>query len=249
MPSVISAEGVALEYDYQPGAGPVVVFCPGYASHKGGTKALALLQAARKREQAMLFFDYSGHGASGGDFIDGNVTRWTADAAKVIEEVIPEQNILLVGSSMGGWIALLLARALGARVRGLLLIAPAPDFTERLILPQLSAEQRAELAETGVIYQPNEEGDSLPLTQQFLDDGAKNLLLGTALEIICPVHIVHGMIDDSVPWKLSLKLVEQLTSDNVRVTFVKDGNHRLSRPQDLALLTETLYGLINEARG
>jgi len=248
MPNVTSAAGVALEYEYLPGAGPVVVFCPGYASHMGGTKANALLAAARAREQAMLRFDYSGHGASGGDFVDGSISLWTADAAKVIEEAIPGQDIIFVGSSMGGWISLLLACELKARVKAMLLIAPATDFTERLIRPRLSAKQKAELKKTGVIHQPNEDGETLPLTQKFLEDGAQNLLLNEAIPVACPVHILHGMHDATVPWEMSLKLAELLESQNVRLNFVKDGDHRLSRPQDLRLLTD-LFGLVlNEAR-
>lgn len=246
MPNISRVPGIDLAYEYQPGSGPVVVFCSGYASDMGGTKALALLELCQRNGQAMLRFDYSGHGQSGGAFIDGTIGAWAADAAHVIREIIPEQQMLLVGSSMGGWISLLLGRVLPQHLRGLVLIAPAPDFTETLIRPSLSPAIVVELQEKGVIYQQSESGEPLPLTLKFLDDGAQHLLLGAPIPITCPVHILHGMRDDSVPWEHSLTLMQQLQGEAVRTTFVKDGDHRLSRPQDLALLCKTVTGLLGE---
>ena len=242
MPRIFREPDVGLEYEYLPGAAPVVVFCPGYASDMGGTKALALEEACRARGQAMLRFDYSGHGRSGGDFLDGTIGSWTADAAFVIRDVVPEQRLVLVGSSMGGWIALLLARALAPHLAGLLLIAPAADFTDELVRPSLTEEVWAELREKGVVYQPSEYGAPLPMTLKFLEEGTQHLVLGRKIPVRCPVTILHGMRDNSVPWRHSLKIAEALESEAVRILFVKDGDHRLSRAEDLALLVESSGG-------
>jgi pimeloyl-ACP methyl ester carboxylesterase len=240
------ADGAMLAYEFLPGAGPVVVFLPGYASDMGGTKAIFLRDACAKRGQAMLRLDYSGHGESGGGFEAGSVGIWTADAAQVIQAAAGAEKLVLVGSSMGGWIALLLALRLAPQVESLLLIAPAPDFTEALILPNLTAAQRETLARDGVIYPRSEYGSPLPLTQKLLDDGRNHLLLDGSIAIPCPVQILHGMRDADVPWQHSLQLVECLESPAVCVTFVKDGDHRLSRDQDLLLLRATLLSLLGE---
>ncbi len=238
-----SRNDVNLAYSFLPGAGPVVVFCPGYASDMNGTKALALEEACRARGQAMLRFDYAGHGESGGDFLEGTIGDWTADAAFIISTLVPEQDLLLVGSSMGGWIALLLGRDFGARVAGMVLIAPAADFTEALVRPSLTPALLAELREKGVLYQPSEYGAPLPWTWKFLEEGAQHLVLGAKIPIVCPVTILHGMQDDAVPWRHSLKIVEALESTAVKTIFLKDGDHRLSRPEDLALLEVAVAAL------
>ncbi|HTJ89545.1 MAG TPA: alpha/beta hydrolase [Acidocella sp.] len=235
---------VALEYEFLEGRGPVVVFCPGFASDMGGTKAMRLWAQAEKLGQAMLRFDYSGHGASGGAFSDGCIGDWTADAAHVIATVVPGREVLLVGSSMGGWIALLLARALGARVAGLLLIAPAPDFTELLMKPALTPAEQEALARDGLILPPSQYGEPTPITAKLLADGADHLLLNAPIPIACPVHILHGMKDPDVPWELSLRLTERLETPDVRLTYVKDGDHRLSREADLRLLEKSVEALL-----
>jgi alpha-beta hydrolase superfamily lysophospholipase len=240
MPRILRNPDVNLAYEFLPGSTPVVVFCPGYASDMNGNKALALEEDCRARGQAMLRFDYAGHGQSGGDFLDGTIGDWTADAAFIISQVVPELPLLLVGSSMGGWIALLLGRALGARLKGMILIAPAADFTEVLVRPSLSDANWAELREKGVVYQPSDYGAPMPMTLKFIEEGAGNLVLGAKIPISCKVHILHGMLDDAVPWQHSLKIIEALESTDVRVVFQKDGDHRLSRPEDLALLVSTL---------
>jgi pimeloyl-ACP methyl ester carboxylesterase len=235
---------VALEYELLEGRGPVVVFCPGFASDMGGTKAMRLWDQARARGQAMLRFDYSGHGASGGAFTDGCIGDWTADAAHVIEAILPGRDILLVGSSMGGWIALLLARALQTRVAALLLIAPAPDFTELLMKPELGPAEHEALARDGVFLAPSQYGAPTPITARLLADGADHLLLNAPIPISCPVHILHGLKDPDVPWELSLRLTERLETPDVRLIYVKDGDHRLSREADLRLLEQTLATLL-----
>jgi pimeloyl-ACP methyl ester carboxylesterase len=246
MPNICRVPGTELAYEFLPGAGPAVVFCPGYASHMQGTKALALEAWCKQAGRAMLRFDYAGHGESGGAFVDGCIGDWAEDAAFVVEQVVPGQEIVLVGTSMGGWIALLLGRSLGERLRGMLLIAPAPDFTEALIRPQLNPETLEMLRTKGVIYPPSAYGEPLPLTWKLLEEGAQHLLLGGPISITCPVRILHGMRDADVPWKLSLKLVECLDSEDVRLTYVKAGDHRLSTPEDLALLCRNLAALLGQ---
>jgi pimeloyl-ACP methyl ester carboxylesterase len=238
--------GIGLVYEVLDGRGPVVVFCPGYASDMGGTKAMRLWEMCRERRQAMLRFDYSGHGQSGGRFIDGSIGDWTADAAHVIEAAAGGRELLIVGSSMGGWIALLLARALGERVKAMVLIAPAPDFTEEMVRSELTQEQLEVLRTQGAIYPPSEYGEPIPLTWKLLEDGTRHLLLGGEIAVRCPVRVLHGMKDPDVPWRLSLRLAECLASDDVRLVFVKDGDHRLSREEDLALLSRTVGEFLGE---
>ena len=237
--------GVGLAYAFIEGAGPVVVFCSGYGSDMGGTKAMRLWEFCAARGVAMLRFDYSGHGASGGRFVDGCVGDWAADAAYMVEAVLPGREVLLVGSSMGGWIALLLALRLGVRVKGMVLVAPAPDFTEELMKAELGAAQLAVLQREGVIYPPSQYGEPLPLTWKLLEDGARHLLLGGEIDVTCKVRVLHGMRDPDVPWALSLRLAECLRSEDVRVVLVKEGDHRLSRDEDLALLE----GMVGEMLG
>ncbi len=239
-------DGVELAYQWLPGHSPAVVFLPGFASDMSGTKATVLHEACIKRGQAMLRLDYSGHGASGGDFKDGSIGIWTSDATLIIETVTAGAPLLLVGSSMGGWISLLLAQHFTDRLTAMLLIAPAPDFTASLIEPNLAAAQRAELAEKGFFHPPSAYGPPAPITQKLLDDGRNHLLLGGPIPIHCPVRILHGMTDPDVPWRHTLKLAECLATPDVRLSFVKDGDHRLSRDQDLRLLTETLATLLGE---
>jgi hypothetical protein len=239
-------DGTELAYDLLPGAAPVVVFLPGYASDMGGTKAMFLRDACAARGQAMLRLDYSGHGASGGKFEDGSIGIWTEDAARIIEAVTGDKSLILVGSSMGGWIALLLALRFARRVESLLLVAPAPDFTEVLLLPKLSVENLEVLDRDGVVYAPSDYGAPLAYTKKLLDDGRNHLLLNGTIPLDRPVQILHGMRDDAVPWQHSLTISECLQSEAVRITFVKDGDHRLSRHEDLLLLRASLLRLLGE---
>jgi len=227
----------------------VVVFLPGFASDMGGTKAIFLRDLCAARGQAMLRLDYSGHGESGGTFEESSIGTWADDAALIIETVTSKQKLLLVGSSMGGWIALLLARRLRPEISALLLVAPAPDFTEWAIASRLTEAQLAAIERAGVFYEPSEYGAPLPITRKLLEDGRTHLLLGGSIAIDCPVAILHGMHDAAVPWRQSLKLLECLESAVVEVTFIKDGDHRLSRDQDLSLLDATLRRLLAQDGG
>ena len=230
-----AADGVKLAYRLRPGAGPVTVFLPGYRSDMMGGKALALDEACAGQGRAMLRLDYAGHGESEGVFEQGTIGRWAEDAATVIRAAC-DGPLILVGSSMGGWIALLLARALGERVHGLVLIAPAPDFTEELMWRDLTPDQRRQVMEQGGVHLPNPYGDPYWVSRDFIEDGRQHLLLNAPIAITAPTRLLHGQRDASVPWQTSLRIAERLVSDDVRVTLIKDGDHRLSRPQDLALL-------------
>jgi pimeloyl-ACP methyl ester carboxylesterase len=241
--------GIDLAYGLAEGRGPVAVFFPGYNSDMTGQKAQHVAAWCAARGQAFLRFDYSGHGASGGRFIDGCVGDWAADAAHVIETAALGRDLVLIGSSMGGWISLLLAKTLGARLRGLVLIAPAPDFTELLVRPALSPAAREELETNGVLYQPSEYGPPVPMTLKLIEDGARRQVLRGPLAVAAPVRILHGMADEAVPYRLSLRLADHLTGGDVRLTLIKDGDHRLSRPQDLALLADTVASLLGEDGG
>lgn len=234
----IRHQGTELAYQLLAGADPVLVFLPGFGSDMAGTKALFLRDHCAARGQAMLRLDYSGHGASGGVFTEGCIGRWAGDARAVIEAAVPGRRLVLVGSSMGGWIAALLARDLAARLQGLVGIAPAPDFTEDLLRPALDAAALQDLAREGVTMIPNAYGPPTPITRLLLEDGAAHLVLRAPLAIEAPVRLIHGMRDAEVPYQTSLRLAERMTSADVRLMLVKDGEHRLSRAADLALLAQ-----------
>jgi pimeloyl-ACP methyl ester carboxylesterase len=226
------------------GKSPGIVFCTGFMSDMTGSKAVAIEEFARARGQACLRFDYSGHGESEGRFEDGTIGSWFADALAAFD-ALTEGPQIVVGSSMGGWIALLLARARGQRIAGLVGIAPAPDFTEDLIWAKMPPEKRAELMEKGVLYEPSEYGEKpYAITRALIDDGRKHLLLRGPLAFDGKVRLLHGMHDPDVPWELSPKIASVLTAADVRVTLIKDGDHRLSRDQDLDLLRATLAELL-----
>jgi pimeloyl-ACP methyl ester carboxylesterase len=232
-----------IAYVYQAGqAGgdlPLVMFCGGYRSDMEGTKALSLQALCEGRGQAFMRFDYSGHGASGGAFEDGTIGSWAGDAAAVLDHVLAQdaapQKVLLVGSSMGGWIALLLANLRAAQVCGLIGIAAAPDFTEDMF-GRLSEAQRAEMADVGFIKVPNDYSDEpYHYSQHFYEEAKAHLLFGTAQEARIPMRLIHGKQDVDVPYQLALKTKEAYSGD-VEILFVDDGDHRLSRPHDLELL-------------
>lgn len=221
--------------------GPGLVWLGGFASDMASTKAGYLDDWARERGRAFLRFDYSGHGASGGDFAEGCIGDWLAQAEGVFLTSTKGPQIL-VGSSMGGWIALLLARRLAARgeegrLAGLVLLAPAVDFTEELIWKNLDEATRRDIMETGAWRRASQYSpDPTPITRRLIEDGRKHLLLGGVIRTHARVHILQGMADPDVPWRHALTLVEHLSADPVTLTFIADGDHRLSREQDLAQL-------------
>jgi pimeloyl-ACP methyl ester carboxylesterase len=236
-------DGVELAWAGQDGQGPTVVFLPGFRSDMNGDKATSRAAFCAARGQAMLRFDYSGHGASGGRFEDGTISRWSQDAVAIIDAVA-QGPLLLVGSSMGGWIALLTALARPERVAALVGIAAAPDFTEELMWEAMTFEERTTLMRDGVLRAPSQYGEPYPITRALIEDGRTRLLLGQPIALGCPVRLLHGQCDPDVPWETALRIAGQLTSNDVQVTLVKDGDHRLSRPQDLQLLHRTVASLL-----
>jgi len=238
-------DGVELAWAKLSGTSPMVVFLPGFASDMSGSKALAVRDFCAEAGQAMLRLDYSGHGLSDGAFTDGTIGRWAEDAAQVIEAE-GDGPLLLIGSSMGGWIGLLLALRLGARVAGFIGIAAAPDFTETLMWQSMTPGEQAQVMREGRIEAPSEYGAPLVITRALIEDGREHLLLGGPIEITCPVRLLQGRLDADVPWETALKISERVTPPDVQVTLIKDGDHRLSRPQDLSLLLRTLAGLLGE---
>ncbi len=238
-------DGVELAWARLDGRSPTVVFLPGFRSDMTGDKATAMAAFCAERGQAMIRFDYSGHGSSGGGFQDGTIGRWAEDALAVIDR-LSEGKLILVGSSMGGWIALLAARARPGRVAALIGIAAAPDFTEALMWEAMTFEERANLMRDGVLHVPSQYGEPYPITRALIEDGRTHVLLDGPIAIDCPVRLLHGLRDADVPWEMALRIAEQVTSHDVEVALVKDGHHRLSRPHDLALLCRTLGPLLGQ---
>ena len=237
--------GETLAYSHLAGSGPGVVFLPGFNSDMNGTKAIALADWCRERERQFTRFDYSGHGLSSGEFSEGSIGQWCNDALTVLDGVTAGPQVL-VGSSMGGWLMLLLALARPGRIAGLLGIASAPDFTERLFSQRLGDKQRTALAETGYCELPNHYGDGKPhvIGRQLIEDGRNHFVLGGDIDIPVPVRLVHGQADADVPWQLSMDIAERLTSTDVEVQLVKNGDHRLSTTADLRRLERCLQDLL-----
>lgn len=228
--------GTAIAYRRSPGTGPGLVFLTGFRSDMSGNKAVALERWAREEGRAFVRFDYHAHGLSGGNWEDGSIGRWRDDALAVLDQLTDGPQ-MLVGSSMGGWIALLLALARPERVAGLLAIAPAPDFTERMVRPRLGPAQREALERDGRFIAPSAyDPAGYPITRHLLDEARAHLLLGGPIPIRCPVRLLHGQCDPDIPWQTSLDLAAALESKDVQTTLVKDGDHRLSRDGDLALM-------------
>jgi len=242
--SIVGPNGNQIAYVRTNGKTPGVIFCGGYMSDMTGTKALSLEALCSDIGHSFLRFDYSGHGASGGLFKDGTISSWTQDALAVLDNITTGPQIL-VGSSMGGWIALLVALERKNRVQGLVGIAPAADFTQRLLDKELTDEQLTAVHRDGLIKikSPYAE-EPYVFTKNLLEDGAKHRLLNRTIELNCPVRFLHGMQDDSVPWKYSLELANSLSSNDVEITLVKAGNHRLSEEGDIARLRKTVVDLI-----
>jgi pimeloyl-ACP methyl ester carboxylesterase len=224
---------------------PGVVWMCGLNSDMSSTKARALDEHCARRGQALLRFDYSGHGASGGRFEDGTVSRWLEESLAAFRGATSGRQVI-AASSMGGYLALLLARALAAageaeRLAGLVLLAPAVDFTEDLIWAHADAAERRALDEQGVWEVPSSYGDQpYRISRALIEDGRRHLLLGATVRSHCPTRILQGMRDADVPYRRALTLIERMAGDPVTLTLIKDGDHRLSRPQDLALLCEAI---------
>jgi pimeloyl-ACP methyl ester carboxylesterase len=221
------------------GGGPGLFWLGGFNSDMRGSKALALDGWAAGQGRSCVRFDYSGHGESGGAFADGTIGRWLEESIAVFEQFCAGPQVV-IGSSMGGWMALLLARELarrggsGASLAGLVLIAPAPDFTEALMWNRFSPEVRQEIETKGVWLRPSQYGEPYPITRALIEEGRNHLLLGGTIDVGCPVRILQGAQDPDVPWRHAFALTHRLPADDVVLTMIQDGDHRLSRPQDIA---------------
>ena len=233
-------DSATIAYRRLDGTGPGIVFLGGFRSDMTGVKALFLEDYCRRRGRAYVRFDYFAHGQSSGDFADGTISRWRADTIAVIDSLTDGSQIL-VGSSMGGWIMVLVALARRERVAALVGIAAAPDFTSDLLPQRLSDAQRRQLHDEGRIVLPSPYDLAGYLyTRALVEDGDRNLVLRGDIPLSCQVRLLHGMADESVPWRQSLKLAARLQSRDVTLTLVKDGDHRLSRDEDLARLARVL---------
>jgi pimeloyl-ACP methyl ester carboxylesterase len=219
-----------------------VVFLGGYASDMTGTKATYLATWCRDRGRAFVRFDYQGHGRSSGHLADGAIGAWRDDALAVVRECAAGP-LVLVGSSMGAWIMLLVALAIPDRIHALVGLAAAPDFTEDLLWDRLGADQQAALRRDGVIRLPSAYGEPLPFTWRLVEDGRRHFVLRGPIPLTCPVRLLHGTADEDVPWETSWRLVAALAGRDVALTLVKDGGHRLSEPHELALLGATIASL------
>ncbi len=234
------ADGTRLAYRHLRGQGPTIVFLPGYMSDMQGGKAQALAAWTQREGYAMLRLDYSGCGESEGNFQDGTLDIWRDDVLAVIS-AITAGPIILIGSSMGGWLMLLVAQALGDRVTAMVGIAAAPDFTDW----DLSDADRDQVLATGRIERASEYGyEPMVITRAFWESGARNRLLQSEIAIDCPVRLIHGQNDPDVPWEISLQLAQKLRSSDVQTILVKNGDHRLSSDQDIALLVDTVAKLL-----
>ena len=221
---------------------PGLVFAGGFRSHMRGLKAEFLGRYAARRGLAYLRFDPLGHGESSGRFEEGTIGRWIADLLAVL--ALTEGPQILVGSSMGAWLAFHAALELPHRVAALIGIAPALDFTERLIRSALTPELAAKLARDGMIEAPSDYGGPYPITRALIEEGRRHLLLDRPIDLAMPVRLLHGMADTDVPYRFSLEAAERITGGDVQVRLIKDGDHRLSRDSDLALLADELDRLI-----
>jgi len=234
-----------LAYHKQPGraGSPGIVFLGGYASDMTGTKASFLAERCAEAGYPYLRFDYRGHGQSGGAFRDGTIGGWFEDTCAAFDR-LTEGPQMLIGSSMGGWLGLMLARERPQRVKAFVGIAAAPDFTEDLMWLRMTPDQQAELKNRGEIPDPTAPPDmQAPITLRLIEEARQHLMLRMKINIVCPVHLLQGLHDEEVPWQHTLRIIENIAHDNVRATLVKDGDHRLSRPQDLDLMWEAVKAL------
>lgn len=239
----LTESGRKLAYQHQPGEGVGILFCCGFRSDQHSTKATALSEWCASQNIPLTRFDYHGHGKSEVEFRDFTIGGAIADTLDMLDHIAQGPQIL-VGSSMGSWLALHAALERKSQVRGLVLIAPAPDFTERLMFKKMTPEQRRELDEEGLIWLHSEfTSTDYPITQNFIHEARSHLLLDDIIGLDIPVHLLHGQEDADVPWETSLLLASRLISQDVTTTLIKDGDHRLNRPADLAMMMEKITTL------
>jgi pimeloyl-ACP methyl ester carboxylesterase len=244
--NIITPQGRKIAYMYTPGQGPCVVFLGGFKSDMAGTKAIFLQDWAEAQGRAFLRLDYSGHGVSGGDFLDGAIGDWFEDAHAVIDAVV-DGPVVLVGSSMGGWIALLLARAMPDRIAGLVGIAAAPDFTEEMMQVDFSDEQRLALMTAGQVELPSDYSD-VPyiITRRLIVEGRSRLVLRSPLDLPFPVRLLQGSDDTDVPVSVALRLLDHATGPDIQLTVVKGADHRFSTEACLAMIAAAILAVLGQ---
>lgn len=241
--NMTSPQGRRLAYRFSaPRTGLTFVWLSGFKSDMSGSKVTILEAWAKAQGHGFLAFDYSGHGLSGGAFEDGTISAWREDALAAIQQ-LTSGRLVLIGSSMGGWMALLSALALQDRVAAMVLIAPAPDFTQKLMWPEFSPQQQAEIMDQGVTLRPSDYGAPYPITRDLIEDGKQWALLDAPIALNIPIRILQGMQDPDVPWQHAFRLVDALQSEDVVFSLIKDGDHRLSRDQDIERLVATCGAL------
>lgn len=232
-----------IAYVLSEGKLPCVIFFGGFKSDMTGTKANALEESCKKNGQKFIRFDYTGHGVSSGEFKDGTIGDWKRDALAIIDNLGSEKNIL-VGSSLGAWIATLCALERKEKISGLVGVASAPDFTEKLIWEQLNPEQKEKLQREGVYYAPSCYGEEpYAITMKLIEEARNHLLLGKKIELDAPVRLLHGTLDEDVPWQVSVTFLQLISSRDVALTLIKGGNHRLSEPTQLNMMCEAVKTL------
>ena len=216
---------------------PTIVFLGGFMSDMEGTKALHLHELCSRNDYNFIRFDYLGHGKSSGEFTKGTISLWVSNVIRVIDE-LTTRKVILVGSSMGGWLMLLATLKRSEKIAGLIGIAAAPDFTKTLLWDIFSEDQKREIEEKGVIDFATSPESSFPISIKLIEDGNNNLLLNQAININCPVHLIHGMQDKEVPYNVAIELSEKLSSQDVEISLIKSAGHRLSEPENLSLLEQ-----------
>jgi len=227
-----TSDGEKIAYKMSEGKGPTLIWCGGLKSDMEGGKATYLHDWAIEEGRSYIRFDYFGHGVSSGKFRHGTISRWAADVVLVIDD-LAKGDVILVGSSMGGWASLLAALKRPERVKGLLLIAPAPDFTQKLTWAEWTDEQREMLARDGIVYVPSDYDEPYEYSRALMDDGKANQILDAPIKFDGPVCILQGAADPVVPWAYSRQILDVITSEDVYYTLVKNGDHSLSTPRDL----------------
>ena len=250
-PTLLDVQGISIAVRHEAGATPGIVWLGGYKSDMLGTKAETLSDWAAGEGRAFLRHDYSGHGESGGAFADGTISKWLGESLAVFRRFTKGKQIL-VGSSMGAWIALRMVQELrkagDSTIVGLVLLAPAPDFTNELVEPALTAAQKRDLKKKGFFEEPSDySAEPYIYTGALIEDGRNNRVMTGPIDTHCPVHILQGLADADVPASHALKLVSLLPADDVTLSLIPDGDHRLSRPQDLDMLLRVVGDMVRRA--
>ncbi|WP_323784939.1 alpha/beta hydrolase [Thalassovita sp.] len=244
---ITTAQGRRIAYEKTDGQGPVVIFCSGLKSDMEGTKAVHLEAWAKARGQAYIRFDYSGHGRSSGEFADGSIGDWHEDTLAVVEQ-LTEGPIVVVGSSMGGWQALLLARAIPDRIAGMVTIAAAPDFTEDGYWASFTDAQKSELNSQGFVRMPSDYDEDYIISKRLIEEGRDRLVLREPLRMNFPVRFLQGTEDTSVPTETAVRLLDHAEGDDIRLTLVKGADHRFSDPDCLTLIEKSVEKVLARAK-